>query len=100
MRNLKMWIPVYIERDPHCPALRHFMGDPEYVDSCLYMEGFRFLYIQLQPFVIPGIRTILDQLYLIETTRSQMTRSSLMKQPDKVYVLPEKSRDTVLQYGC
>ena len=42
MRNPKMWIPVYKERDPHFPALRHFMGDPEYVDSCLYMEGFRF----------------------------------------------------------
>ena len=74
------------------------MGNPEYVDSCLYMEGFTFLYIQ--PFDIHGIRTTLDQLYLIETTRSQMTRSSLMKQPDNVHVLPEKSPVTVLQNGC
>ena len=93
-----MWIPVYIERDPHFPDLRHFMGNPEYVDFCLYTEGFTILYIQ--PFGIHGIRTSLDQLYLIETTRSQMTRSSLMKQPDMVHVLPEKSPETVLQNGC
>ena len=75
-----------------------FFRNPEYVDSCLYMEGFTFLYIQ--PFDIHGIRTIIDRLYLIETTRSQMTRSSFMKQPDKVHVLPEKSPETVLQNGC
>ena len=85
-----MWIPVYIARDPHFPALRHFIGTLEYVDSCLYMEGFTFLYIQ--PFDIHRIRTILDQLYLIETTRSQMTRSPLMKNQTRFMFYPRKTR--------